>query len=219
MSNKGKFIGSLDHRLYGTGSFGQVGARGEMSYDTRNNPGYTTRGIRVRAAGAIYPGIRTMESTFGNVDLEASTYLTAPIPTNPTLAVRAGGKKVWGAFPFYESAFLGGTGVVGTGISSGNLRGFRKNRFAGDTSLYVNSELRLVLARVKTLTLGEFGLFGTADAGRVFYDGDSVDTPKWHTSFGGGIWLSNLKRRQTLSLAVAKGEDLMGVYLRGGFMF
>ena len=219
MSNKGKFIGSLDHRLYGTGSFGQVGARGEMSYDTRNNPGYTTRGIRVRAAGAIYPGIRTMESTFGNVDLEASTYLTAPIPTNPTLAVRAGGKKVWGAFPFYESAFLGGTGVVGTGISSGNLRGFRKNRFAGDTSLYGNSELRLVLARVKTLTLGEFGLFGTADAGRVFYDGDSVDTPKWHTSFGGGIWLSNLKRRQTLSLAVAKGEDLMGVYLRGGFMF
>ncbi len=218
-ANKGKFIGSLDQPLYGTGSVTQVGAQAEISCDMRDNPLYSTQGIWLRVAGAVYPGIRTVESAFGNIDLEASTYLTARMPTNPTLALRAGGKKVWGPFPFYESAFLGGPGALGTGISRGNLRGFLKNRFAGDTSLYGNSELRLVLAKVRLLVAGELGLFGTADAGRVFYDGDPADAGKWHTSIGGGFWLSFLKRRHTLSAALVRGDDLTGVYLRGGFLF
>ena len=218
-SNREKYIGSLDQPLYGTDSFGQVGALGEVVYDTRNSLGYPTQGVRVRVAGDIYPGVWDVESTFGSIDGEASTYLTAPIPTTPTLALRAGGKKVWGTFPFHESAFLGGSGFVGGGISSGNLRGFRKNRFAGETALYGNSELRLVLTKIKLLVSGEFGLFGTADAGRVIYDGDPSNADKWHTSIGGGFWLSFLKRQQTFSAAVVKGDDLTGVYLRAGFMF
>ena len=50
-SNKNKFIGTLDHPVYGTDSFGQVGAQGEILYDTRDNPGYATRGFFVRVAG------------------------------------------------------------------------------------------------------------------------------------------------------------------------
>ena len=160
-----------------------------------------------------------MASSFGSIKGESATYLTSRIPTNPTLALRAGGKKVWGHFPFHESAFLGGTGFAGSGISSGNLRGFRKNRFAGETALYGNSELRLVLTKIKLLVPGELGLFGTGDAGRVIYDGDPDNADKWHTSIGGGFWLSFLQRRQTLSAAVVKGDDLTGVYLRAGFMF
>ena len=111
------------------------------------------------------------------------------------------------------------SGFVGSGISSGNLRGFRKNRFAGDTSLYGNSELRLVLTKIKLLVSGELGVFGAADAGRVIYDKDPDNADKWHTGIGGGFWLSFLQRQQTLSVAVVKGDDLTGVYLRAGFMF
>ena len=218
-SNREKYIGSFDQPLYGMESFGQIGALGEAVYDTRNSLGYPTQGVRVRVAGHIYPGVWDVESTFGSIDGEASTYLTAPIPTTPTLALRAGGKKVWGTFPFHESAFLGGSGFVGGGISSGNLRGFRKNRFAGETALYGNSELRLVLTKIKLLVLGELGVFGAADAGRVIYDGDPDNADKWHNSIGGGFWLSFLQRQQTLSAAIVKGDDLAGVYLRAGFMF
>ncbi len=218
-SNKGKYVGSLDQPMYGTGSFTQAGAQAEVICDMRDNPLYSTQGIWVRVGGAVYPGFGTVESTFGNIDLVASTYLTGRMPTNPTLALRAGGKKVWGTFPFYESAFLGGPGALGAGISRGNLRGFRKNRFAGDASLYGNSELRLVLTKIELFVEGELGLFGTADAGRVFYDGDPASADRWHTSIGGGFWLSFLQRRHTLSAAVVKGDDLTGVYLRGGFMF
>ena len=145
--------------------------------------------------------------------------MTAPIPTNPTLALRAGGKKVWGTFPFQEAAYLGGPVFAGSGISDGNLRGYQKNRFGGDSSLYGNAELRLVLARIKLLVPGEFGLFGAADTGRVFFAKDPEDADKWHTGTGGGIWLSFLQRLQTLSVALVSGDDLRGVYLRAGFMF
>ena len=218
-TNSETYIGSLDLPQYGTGSFGQAGVQGEIRFDTRDNPGYATRGFLVSVSGAVYPGVWNVESAFGRTNGAAHIYMTARMPTDPTLALRAGGKKVWGKFPFHESAFLGGPGFAGGGTLSGNLRGFRKNRFAGDTSLYGNSELRLVLAKIKILVPGEFGLFGMVDTGRVFYDGDPHNGNTWHTSLGGGIWLSFLRRRQTLSVAIVNGDDLTGVYLRSGFLF
>ena len=218
-SNKDKFIGSSPEYAYDTDSFGQVGAQGEILYDTRDNPAYATRGVLVRVAGAVYPGAWDVESAFGSIDGEARTYVTAPVSTNPTLALRGGGKKVWGTFPFHESAFLGGLGLTGGDVSNGSLRGFRKNRFAGDTALYGNSELRLVLAKIKLLVPGELGLFGAADAGRVIYAEDPDDADTWHTGVGGGLWLSFLQRRQTLSVAAVQGDDLTGVYLRAGLTF
>ncbi len=218
-SNKDKFIGSLDHPVYGTDSFGQVGAQSEIAYDTRDNPGYATRGFFVRVTGVIYPEVWDVASAFGSIAGEARTYVTARIPTNPTLALRAGGKKVWGTFPFHESAFLGGPGLTGSGTSDGNVRGFRKNRFAGDAALYGSSELRLVLARIKLLLPGELGLFGAADVGRVIFAEDPDDADTWHTGVGGGLWLSFLRRLQTMSVAVVNGDDLTGVYLRAGLVF
>ncbi len=214
-ANKDKFIGSV----YGTGSFGQIGASGEIMYDTRNNPAYPTHGALVRAAGAVYPGAWNVASAFGSIDGAVHTYVTVPIPTRPTLALRVGGKKVWGTFPFQESAFLGGPGFIGLGTSDSHLRGFRKNRFAGDTSLYGNVELRLVLLPIQLLVPGEFGVFIAADAGRVFFAEDPNDADTWHHSVGGGFWLSFLQRKQTMSVAVINGDDLTGVYLRAGFMF
>lgn len=218
-SNRDFFIGSLDEPLYGTGSFGQLGVRGEVEYDSRDNPAYATRGVLARVSAAGYPGVWDVESLFGNVDAEARTYLTANLPLSPTVAVRAGGKKVWGTYPFHESAFLGGPGRVGLGQVDGPLRGFHKNRFAGDASLYANVELRLALARISVLVPGEFGLFGAADVGRVYFADDPADADDWHNGTGGGFWLSFMERRTTVSVAVMKGRDMTGVYFRAGYMF
>ena len=218
-SNKNRYIASLEPAIYGTGSFGQMGAQSEIIYDTRDNSGYATRGFLARASAAIYPGVWDVESPFGSIDGEALTFMTAPIPTNPTLALRAGGKKVWGTFPFHEAAYLGGPVFAGIGRSDGNLRGNQKNRFGGESSLYGNAELRLLLAKINLLVPGEFGLFGAADTGRVFFAEDPEDADKWHTGTGGGIWVSFLQRLQTLSVALVSGDELSGVYLRAGFMF
>ena len=42
-SNEGNFIASRDNPWYGTGSFGQAGAQGEVFYDARDNSGYPAR--------------------------------------------------------------------------------------------------------------------------------------------------------------------------------
>ena len=218
-ANRDNYIGSLDRPLYGTGSFGQVGAQGEMAYDIRDNAVYPTRGAFARVTAVGYPAVWDVESAFGSVDAEARTYLTARMPTRPTLALRVGGKKLWGDFPFHESAFLGGPGRFGISRGEGPVRGLHKNRFAGEASLYANAELRLALASIDVVVPGEFGVFGAADVGRVYYSGDPSDADDWHNGTGGGFFMSLLRHRTTLSIAAMKGRDGTSFYFRAGPMF
>jgi hypothetical protein len=55
------------------------------------------------------------------------------------------------------------------------------------------------------------GVFGLADAGRVWFE-DRSDGG-WHTAFGGGVWLASLG--QTFSLSWAKGEKHKFYLLKG----
>ncbi len=216
-ANRDRYIGGLETPLYGTGTFGQAGAGARFAYDSRDNPAFPERGFLIRGEGQAFPAIWDAVSAFGSLGGEARTYLT--MPSGPTLALRAGGRKLWGEYPFHEAAFLGGPGFAGVGDTRGVLRGLRKDRYAGDASAYTNAELRFALGRVDFVLPGEFGAFLAADAGRVFFSGDSDPANRWHVGAGGGLWISFLERRQTLSLAVMRGEDLTGVYLRAGFLF
>ncbi len=208
--NEGKFIASYETPLYGTGTFGQVGARGELVYDTRDNPGHARRGVRLRLAGDLYPGLWDVESTFGHVAGEASTYLSANVAAAPTLALRVGGKTVLGEYPFHEAAAIGG---------SSNLRGFRKYRFAGDSAVYGNGEFRFRLTPIKFLVPGELGAFAAVDAGQVFFEDDPSEADGWHVGKGGGLWVSFAERRATMSLAMMNSKDKTELYLFVGFMF
>jgi hypothetical protein len=51
----------------------------------------------------------------------------------------------------------------------------------------------------------------------VYVDGESSD--KWHGAAGGGIWFAFLNRANTISMALARGEEHTGFYLRAGFGF
>lgn len=208
--NEDKFIATYDPPLYGTESFAQGGGQGSVAFDTRDNPGNAKRGVLIQASGAAYPGLWDVESMFGEVHGAASAYWTAPMPLDPTIALRGGGQKVWGTYPFHEAAFLGG---------QSDLRGYREDRFAGDASLYGNAELRFDLFKIKFLLPGKFGVFGAVDAGRMYFAGDPGDADEWKTAQGGGVSLSFLQRMQTLSVAIMKGDDLTGVYARAGFMY
>lgn len=195
-------------RPYGSATFGMVGGQAGMDLDTRNARTGATSGVRLLAAGSVYPRAWDVQSTFGEVHGEVSTYLTAKIPAQPTLALRAGGSKVWGSYPFFEAAFVGGSSTV---------RGLREHRYVGDAAAWGNAELRLDLGRYYVVLPGRWGLLGGADAGRVWLAGESSDT--WHHGFGGGLWFAPLARNNTVSAVVARSEGRTGFYFRGGFMF
>ncbi len=207
----GRFLATL-FPLYGADDFGQLGGQASVQVDTRDVPAAATRGVWFTVGGSVYPKIWDVDSTtFGEVHGEVATYLTA---RPATLALRAGGKKVWGTFPFFESAFIGDARTVRLG---------RQNRFAGDAAVWGNAELRLALFPIFLVLPAKFGIFGIGDIGRVFLEGESTD--RWHPAVGGGIWLAFLTSAGTVSAAVTRSEvgtafpGRTGVYVQAGFAY
>jgi hypothetical protein len=204
-----RFIAQTDPPVYGAGSFGMLGLTADILVDGRNRPVAATHGAVVALGGSVYPAMLDVDETFGELHVEAATYLTADsLPLQPTLAFRAGGKRVWGPFPYQQAAYIGDVSTVRLG---------RQNRYAGESSVYGGAELRLYLTDFFLLVPGQFGVFGLGDIGRVYLDGESSD--KWHAAGGGGIWASFLDRANTMSLSLAKSAEQTGVYFRVGFGF
>jgi hypothetical protein len=195
-------------RPYGVADFGEVGLGTSLRWDVRNRPRAATSGAMLYAEGNYYPAVWSAQEQFGEAHGEARAFLTAPIPLQPTLALRAAGRQVWGMYPVNEAAFIGGPDTV---------RGLNIQRYAGDAAAWGNAELRLRLMEMNLLVPEEMGIFGLADGGRVWLKGE--DSNKWHTGFGGGLWISFLKRENTVSVAAAHSEGRTVVYFNAGFAF
>ena len=193
-------------RPYGIGNFWQAGVTGGARLDTRDRPSWAARGAFVTVSGGVYPAALDVTKAFGVLSAQAATYLTPR--GGPTLALRVGGSRTFGPYPFHEAAFIGGATTV---------RGFPEHRFAGDAALYANAELRASLARFYFLLPIEFGGFGLADAGRVFLSGERSDV--WHGAAGGGVWFAFLSRANTLVVAAARSAERTGFYVRAGFAY
>jgi hemolysin activation/secretion protein len=164
--------------------------------------------VSLEVGGAVHPAWWDVQETFGEVSGVATAAMTAHLPLTPTLALRAGGRKLWGTYPFFEAAFIGDRNTVRLG---------REQRYAGDASAYGSAELRLRLTRIMLVVPTDVGVFGLTDVGRVYLDGESSDA--WHTAVGGGIWLGFLGRANTITAAVASSSERTGVYLAAGFGF
>jgi hypothetical protein len=203
--------------FYGRGDFGQIGAHAVLLLDGRDDHQYPRRGGVLAVRGTYWPKAWDVDSSYGEVNGNANAYLSAG--RWATLALRGGGKKVFGTYPYFDAASVGGGGLERGAIDEPGftLRGFRARRFSGDSSLYGNADLRLRLGRLTLVLPAHFGVFGLLDAGRVWLEGEDSNT--WHTSFGGGIWLSFLDYRSTFTAYVAHSKEGDIFHVGGGFAF
>jgi hypothetical protein len=207
------FIGSEDP--YGTGGFAQAGVKAGFDFDTRapravglqalKDDRLALSGIRLEGEGFYYPKAGDVRSAFGGVEGKVRGYLMG---RRAMLAAKVGGRRLFGDYPWFESAFVGG---------SPNLRGYRRDRFAGDGSLYGSLEARLWLFRGKLIAPGRWGLFGLTDTGRVFLEGDTSDA--WHATYGGGVFFQMLTLHAVFHAAVAHGDEGTRFYVDYGFNF
>lgn len=193
---------------YGSGAYGQVGAGAGLVIDRRDSPVAPTRGVRLAFGGTVYPSVWNVDESFAEGTANVSTYVTPGGPRAPVLALRAGGRHVWGRFPFHEASTIGGVGT---------LRGWDQQRFAGRSSLYGSAEVRAWAAKVRIVAPADVGIMVLGDAGRVYADGETSD--RWHTAVGGGIWFAPLMRSNTVSLSVVRGRERTGLYAAAGFSF
>ncbi len=211
--NQDNLIGEL--RPYGTEHFGQLGIKGGLIFDTRNIISAPTSGAFLLLEGKYFPSIWDVENGFGYLHIESSAYFTmSSISLQPTLAMRVGGEHVFGKYPFHEAAFIGGGGLTHSGTT---VRGLYAQRYAGDSAIFGNTELRFRLSDIYFFFPGEMGLFILGDIGRVFLEGEQSKT--WHNAIGGGLWISFLGRKNTFSISLARSEERTGIYLSGGFSF
>lgn len=102
-------------------------------------------------------------------------------------------------FEFYQAQYLG---------SKQELRGYRRERFAGRSKFFNQTELRLKLANLKTyLFPASFGMFAFVDAGRVWVKNDNVS--KMGTGFGGGFWIAPMNKLLiSISYAVSSEDSI-----------
>jgi hypothetical protein len=191
---------------YGAGRFGQVGVRADVLLDLRDRERAASRGVAFTLGGDLWPAVWSVTETFGRIHGEAMAYLTPPIPLRPTLALRAGGRRLLGTYPFSDAAYLGDDETIRLG---------RKQRFAGDAEVHLNAELRVKLFRTKVVLPADFGVFGLRETGRVFLDGE--DSDRWHNVWGGGLFVAFLQPSNTLSVAVARSAERTGIYIGAGF--
>jgi hypothetical protein len=198
------FIGNT--RPYGVGDFGELSLRTRLVMGKRDVDQPVS--ARMSLGGAWFPAVWDVQDAFGNLEGDAALYLAPPAALSPVFGFHVGAKKVFGTFPFFESAFVGGPDQV---------RGLRPQRYAGDAAVFATAELHLQLFEARLLLPTQVGVLGLADIGRVSADGQNSDT--WHKGVGGGIWLAPLKRSAALSIALARSEGATRFYIQAGFGF
>lgn len=181
---------------YGFPSFTQAGLRLTLRHDRRDDPGFPRHGVLIEATGSAYPAMLDVRTAYQELSGVASAYVGLPVAMKPVLAFRAGGKKLFGEFPYYDAAFLGG---------SRSLRTLHRDRYAGDASLYGSAELRVPLGSFGFVLPWNAGLIGFLDAGRVYVDGKSPGG--WHSGAGAGFWLGVLNPETSITVTFTNNRD------------
>ncbi|HMJ48889.1 MAG TPA: BamA/TamA family outer membrane protein, partial [Ferruginibacter sp.] len=166
-----------------------VGADFVYTYQNINDSVLPVKGINFLAGINYTHNIHNSKRDFENFSGELNLF--APFTKNLGIAIKAGGATLAGTPEFYQYNFIGGTR---------SLRGYRRERFYGNSSFYNQNELRWISNVRSYLFNGKIGLFALYDAGRVWLKGENSNT--WHTGYGGGILIAPFNR---ITLSVAYG--------------
>jgi len=197
-----------------------------LAMDTRTGTFPFMRGLSLEVTGRHTPEIFSNPSAFSKLRGEASASFGGHFVTDMQFNARVAGEKNWGRYPFFESAFIGGAAqrlpLDLTGASTGNLlRGYSLNRFAGDASVVGNTELQVALGKFNAALPFRYGLTALADVGRVFVANES--SSRWHTGYGGGLWMgvfasgTSFQFASALKATVVHSDEGTSFYLLSGF--
>ncbi|HMK26394.1 MAG TPA: hypothetical protein VK483_10215 [Chitinophagaceae bacterium] len=183
-----------------------LGARFDLTVDTRNHPALPSKGIFWNTTFRYLSGNNSKSyDNVSQLNSEFSFYVSL-VKNWLTWANRTGVGVTMAKdmnFEFYQAQHLG---------SNEDLRGYRRERFAGKSKFFNQTELRLKLANLKTyLFPASFGMFAFVDVGRVWAPAP-YDKGSMVAGFGGGFWFAPLNKLSiNLSVAVS-GEDVIPLF-------
>jgi len=192
-------------RPYGVGSFGQAGVQLGLHHESTDNPKSPQRRFLFDIEGTYYPVMMDVTSAYEVVSAHVGSFMTFSIPTDPVFVWQAGATKVFGTFPFFDAAFIGG---------SQTLRNMDPDRLAGDAAIFASSELRIPLMSFAFMVPMRAGVLGTAEAGRVYVN--SASPGGWRASTGAGIWIGLSNQSFIVSCTVTSELGHKGLHCQTG---
>ena len=152
-----------------------AGINVSMKIQQMDHPVVPTKGYRFTASVAY---TKNIQSPADIVSTGGDLHLYVPLGGKFVLAVKNGLANVSGNPEFYQLNAIGGR----------RLRGYRRERFWGNTAYYNNNELQYLFNFRNVVFSGKAGLMVFADQGRVWLDHERSDI--WHYGYGGGIILA-----------------------------
>lgn len=160
-----------------------IGLMFDHVFNSLDNQMVPRSGIKVKLESTFY---RNLSDDNGYLQMGASftNFATIDVPLEITIGTRLGLATFTDTdFLFYHANNLGGNNY---------LRGFRNNRFTGQSIFYHNIDLRALLFYSKNKVAPfEFGLLGGFDYGRTW--SEEADGGEMHYGTSAGIWFTPYK--------------------------
>ncbi|MBO3699970.1 BamA/TamA family outer membrane protein [Roseivirga sp. E12] len=185
-----------------------AGASIGLHFDTKDNAIVPKRGITFNTEVVYNAGLNnnSSNSTQWNSDVTFRWALGAFSRTS--IATRVNYQRSFGDFEFFQASKLDGFNT---------LRGFRRYRFAGESSFSHQLDLRVDLFEWNNYILpSKVGLILFNDLGRVWVDGEDSNT--LHHGYGGGIYLTPFSTF-AVNILLAKSEESFAPLVKFGFYF
>ncbi|MCK7590082.1 metallophosphatase [Subsaxibacter sp. CAU 1640] len=190
----------------------QLYAGGEVSFQYKNKSGeiaFIRRGFQFD----VTAGYKTNIDDYNNEVTYLKPVLSIDFPLHRSgaavLATKIGAHMNFGdEYEFYHGATLGG---------NNDLRGFRNERFNGETAFYQSTDLRVGVFQFRTNFIPiRLGVSAGFDYGRVWVENDNSD--QWHNSYGGSIFINGFKAI-TANVGYYQSSELGRVIFTLGFRF
>jgi hypothetical protein len=201
INDSDRFIGQSFHPPKNSyESKGFIGLQTEYNYSLTSDQIVPRKGADFASHIAYIQNTDQPDSSFLTVNAAFNAYF--PLSRSFILVVRGGAATLAGNPEFYQYNWIGG---------SQKLRGYRRNRFNGKTTVNNNNELQFVRDVRSKIFNGKAGLLAFYDIGRVWMPGEKSD--KWHSGYGGGILLAPFNK---ISFSVTYGvsEEVSLVHIR-----
>ncbi|MEO8535394.1 MAG: metallophosphoesterase [Flavobacterium sp.] len=202
----GRFInipGVINPTIFDGQNYG--GARIKYTFKNADFKAKPTLGMTFMLAGSWTTNLDDTKQNFPTV--ESSLGFTHRIDHNGKLilATYLKGKAILNNnYVFYQGATLGG---------DTDLRGYRNERFLGNSYFSQSSDLRFSIGKInRTIVPFTYGILGGFDYGRIWLDGEN--SRKWHQDYGGGLWL-NAVNVITARISYFKSPDEVGRVIFG----
>ncbi|HEY0677463.1 MAG TPA: ShlB/FhaC/HecB family hemolysin secretion/activation protein [Chitinophagaceae bacterium] len=146
--------------------------------------------------------IKSLESNRSVNTFSGGLNFYIPVSKNFIFSSRNGFSTLTGDPKFYQLPVIGG---------SLNLRGYRRDRFRGNTTFFNNNELQYLFNVKSSLYNGAFGPMAFYDIGRVWQPGEDSDV--WHSGYGAGIMIAPFNRAM-ISVAFGISNENKVLHLR-----